>query len=319
MPSHKQLSHWYAQVGQHLEAGILISEAFRMCDGMPTKGRFAMAESLERGETFNHVMAHAPAWLPKADRQFLVAGMETGSLPRTFSNLAVRDATIGATQLKIMLGLTYPMAVLHIVAMLLPVVRMIDYESGVDWNFTTWLQGSLTLLVPIWLIIALLLYLARSHSPLLPRLLRVLPILRRYSLAQSMADLAYSLATFIAAGVPVPSAWRLSVKIVNDARFIKACKQMEPVFATGQDPSAELKHFACFPSDFAAFYRTGAQSGKLDENLFIAGRQYQDRANHAMTLASIVYPSLVFAVVAAIIISTIFKIYSGYLDIFDTL
>jgi len=318
MPSHQDLSNWYAQLGQHLEAGALISDALRLCEGMPAAGRLGMAERLERGDTFTSVMATAPKWLPRADRQFMLAGMETGSLPLTLKNLSERHASIGATQLKLMLGLAYPVGVLHIAALVLPVARMIDYENGVQWDLAQYLVEATAIIVPIWLTIALALYLARSDRSLLPRLLRLMPILRNYAQAQALADLAYSLGTFIAAGVPVPSAWRLSVKLVNDARYTKVAAQLEPAFAAGQDPSAELHQFKCLPADFTAFYRAGALSGQLDSNLLIAGRQYQERANRAMTLASLVYPSLIFAGIAGVIIYTVFKIFGGYLQMLDT-
>lgn len=317
MPSHRDLSNWYAQLGQHLEAGVLLAEALRMCEGMPLKGRHAMAERLEQGDTFNAVMASPPKWLPRADRQFLVAGMETGSLPLTLRNLSERHAAIGATQLKIILGMAYPVGVLHIAALLLPITRMIDYESGVQWDLTRYLTEAAMVIVPIWLVIVTVFCLARSDSPLLPRLLRCLPILRAYSQAQALADLSYSLGTFVAAGVPVPSAWRLSAKLVNDTRFKKLAARLEPTFAAGGDPSAELRQHKCLPADFAAFYRTGADSGQLDSNLLKVGRQYQERANRAMTLAALAYPTLAFAAVAVLVIMTIFDVFGGYLEIFE--
>jgi type II secretory pathway component PulF len=316
MPSHKDLSNWYAQLGQHLEAGVLLADALRLCEGMPVKGRHAMADRLERGDRFNSVMASAPKWLPRADRPFMVAGMETGSLPQTLRNLADRHASIGATQLKLLLGLTYPIGVLHIASLLLPVTRMIDYEKGIQWNLSRYLLESAMMVVPIWLAILTIFLLARSESPLLPRLLRGLPILRRYSYAQALADLAYSLGTFIAAGVPVPSAWRLSAKLVNDPRFRKLAAELESTFAAGKDPSPELRQFKCLPADFAAFYRTGAESGQLDSNLLTVARQYQERANRSMTFAALAYPTLVFAIVAVMVILTIFKVFGGYLQIF---
>jgi type II secretory pathway component PulF len=319
MPSHKDLSNWYAQVGQHLEAGALISDAIRLCEGMPPKGRVAIAERLERGEAFAVVMRNAPKWLPLADRQFMLAGMETGSLPLTLQNLATRHASIGATQVKLMLGLTYPLGVLHLAALLLPIARMIDYEHGVQWDLATYLIETALILIPIWLVIASIFYLVRSHNPMIPHLLRILPILRKYSQYQALADLAYSLGTFIAAGVPVPSAWRLSVNLANDPRYTKVATKLEPIFAAGQDPAQSLKQFKCLPTDFVSFYQAGTQSGQLDKNLLLAGQQYQDRANRAMTLASLVYPSLIFAAIAAIVIYTIFQVFGGYLQMFDTL
>lgn len=319
MISHKQLANWYAQLGQHLEAGVLLADALRLCEGPPARGREAMADRIQNGDTIEAVLRDAPPWLPRADRYFLSAAAETGNLPRTLHNLADRHDRIGATQLKIMLGLLYPLGVFHLAALILPVVRMIDYEVGFQWDTASYITHALALLVPVWVGLGLIYYLAHSDHPLLPRLLRSLPLLRKYSMMQATADLAYALGTFIAAGVPAPSAWRLSVRIVKDHRFDAVLKKLEPIFAQGQEPGEALRQFKCFPPEFRAFYQTGAASGKLDSNLIQAGRQFQQKANTAMTVAALVYPSLIFALVAGLIIVTIFQVYGNYLNVFDQL
>ncbi|MDQ8195136.1 type II secretion system F family protein [Coraliomargarita sp. SDUM461004] len=317
MTSHTELSNWYAQLGQHLEAGVLLSDALRLCKGLPTAERTTMAERLEEGVSFPTVLADAPKWLPPADRQFLLAGWETGNLTQTLANLSARHAEIGASQLKLLLGLTYPLVVLHITIGILPIARMIDFENGLSWSLPQYLLETASLLTPTWCIIATCIYLVRSQHPWLPHILRRLPILKTYSEAQALADLAYSLGTFIAAGVPVPSAWRLSSKLVNDTRYTQATEQLESTFAAGAEPSNKLQQFDCFPADFLSFYQTGARSGQLDTNLLIIGREYQARANRAMTRATIIYPALLLAVIAALVIYTTFSIFGAYLQIFE--
>lgn len=186
-----------------------------------------------------------------------------------------------------------------------------------DWSLSRYLIECAVPLIPLWLIIFAFIYMARNGRRMLQRLLRCLPILRAYSHAQALADLAYSLGTFIAAGVPVPSAWRLSVKLVDDPRYRKAAVKLEPVFAAGQDPSTVLRQIKYFPSDFIAFYRTGAESGQLDSSLLTVGRQYQERANRSMTMAALAYPAFVFAAVAALVILNVFRIFGGYLEILE--
>ncbi|TVP79868.1 MAG: hypothetical protein EA353_05210 [Puniceicoccaceae bacterium] len=317
MPSHKALSNWYAQLGQHLEAGMPLPETLRVCQGVSEQDRSRMADQLEQGRPFREVMSHAPKWLPRADRQFLLAGAETGALPQTLQNLSDRHATIGATQLKLAIGLAYPLFVIHIGALLLPVVGMIDLEDGLDWSPIAWLVGSLRLLLPLWLGLALLGYLAQTRHPALDYLLRWIPILRSYSRSQSLADLAYALGTFIAAGIPVPSAWRLAIKLTPDTRFNQALDRLEPCFAQGRDPSSILAELKCFPGDFVAFYKSGVESSKLDANLLSLGKRYQERANHAMTLAAVIYPTVIFLVLAAMIVISVLRMYGSYLDIFQ--
>ncbi len=317
MASHKQLANWYAGLSRHLEAGVLLADALRLCEGLPAKDLEFMADRIEQGDPLESVLRNAPKWLPETDRYFISAGAETGNLPKTLQNLADRHEHIGATQLKVELGLLYPLAVFHVAAMLLPVVRMIDYESGFQWDTTRYLLRLLPLLLPVWAVLVSLYYLAKVDHPLLPRLLRCLPILNRYSRLQALADLSYSLGTFVAAGVPTPTAWRLSSRIVNDPTIAHAHKHIERAFKEGEEASEALKKFKCFPPEFRAFYKTGAESGKLDSNLLTAGRQYQESANRWMMLAALVYPSLIFALVAGFIIFTIFQVYGQYLSIFD--
>ncbi|CAA6692998.1 MULTISPECIES: type II secretion system F family protein [unclassified Lentimonas] len=319
MISHKLLSNWYLQLAEHLESGTMLAEALSVCTGPSVKDRFRMSALIEAGTPIEAVMNTAPAWLPKADRVFISTAMETGRLPQTLRNLSDRHERIGANQLKAILGILYPLGVYHIAALVLPVVRMIDYEVGFTWDAKQHLLQSSLLIGPLWALIALILFLVKTDNPMLPRILRCIPLLRRYSKAQALADFAYALGTFIDAGVPMDSAWGGSARIAHDPSITRAYRAMEPTFAAGADPATQLKSHKIFPPDFVAFYAAGTQSGKLDQMMLKSGQQYQTQANHAMTYASIVYPTLLFACVAAFIVFTIFQVYGGYLDLLSEL
>ena len=319
MVSHKTLSNWYLQLAEHLESGTMLAEAITVCSGPSPRDRFRMSALIEAGTPIETVMNAAPAWLPKADRVFITTAMETGRLPQTLRNLSDRHERIGANQLKVILGILYPLGVYHIAALILPIVRMIDYEAGFTWDAPKHLLQSSLLIGPLWALIALILFLVKTDNLMLPRILRCIPLLRRYSKAQALADFAYALGTFIDAGVPMDIAWGGSARIAHDPSITRAYRAMEPTFAAGADPVTQLKSHKIFPPDFVAFYAAGTQSGKLDQMMLKSGQQHQTQANHAMTYASIVYPTLLFACVAAFIIFTIFQVYGGYLDLLTDL
>jgi len=319
MASHKVLSNWYRQLTEHLDSGTRLAEAITVCAGPPSKDRFRLAALIEGGTSITEVMEVAPAWLSQSDRVFICTAMETGRLPQTLRNLSDRHERIGATQLKVILGLLYPLGVYHIAALILPIVQMIDYEVGFTWDPARHLLQSSLLIGPVWALAALMLFLVKTDNPMLPRILRCVPLLRRYSKAQALADFSYALGTFIDAGVPMHQAWEGSARIAHDPSISRAYRAIEPTFAAGDDPATQLKAQKVFPSDFIAFYAAGSQSGKLDEMMLNTGQQYQTQANHAMTYASIVYPTLLFACVAAFIVFTIFQVYGGYLDLLNDL
>ncbi|WP_269523880.1 type II secretion system F family protein [Coraliomargarita parva] len=317
MLSHKKLAEWYQQLAQLLEAGMTLAESIRQAGGPPLRDRIRLAESIEAGTSLEQAFAARHNWLPRADRVFLLTAHETGRLPQTCARLGERHRGISGNLLKLVVGLLYPLGVFHIAALILPLVPMIDYENGFHWNWMQHLLGTAALIIPLWTFIALMALMAKIESPVLPRILRCLPLLRRYSKAQAMADLSSSLGTLIEVGISAPQAWRTSATLVNDPAIRKAIRRLEPVFASGDDPAHTLDQYPCFPTLFVTLYRTGARSGSLDHSLHQAGQNFQDEANRAMTFAAFLYPSAVMALVAAIIIYSIFKIYGGYLHTFD--
>ncbi|MDP4609955.1 MAG: type II secretion system F family protein [Opitutales bacterium] len=314
MISHKRLAHWYLQLAQHLEAGTPMAPALRLSKGPPQRHRDRMADELDDGRSLHQVLETAPRWLPRADRIFLAASEQTGRLPQTLSTLMDRHERIGATQMKAIMGLVYPLGVFHVAALVLPLVRMIDFDRGFEWDMQQHLLMTSALLLPVWALCIFITLLAKTEKPLLPRLLRLIPLLRRYSRAQSLADFSYALGTFIETGIPIQAAWKHAVRIGRDNRLNTAYRRIEPILKDGKEPAEILNQFKVFPPDFVAFYQSGALTGQLDSNLIKAGQRYQLQANQAMTFAAIVYPTLLFALVAAFIIFSIFKVYGGYVD-----
>jgi type II secretory pathway component PulF len=314
MLSHKRLASWYRQVSQHLEAGISLPEALKLAEGPAGRDRFTLADKLVTGASISEAMESAASWLPRADRIFISASEQTGRLYQTFRSLADRHDRIGSTQAKATLGLIYPLIVLHIAALVLPLMQMIDYENGFEWSPLQHLLYAGYLVVPIWSVISLIVVLAKTDSPYLHRILRCFPLLRRYSKNQSLANFTYALGTFLEAGIHIQTAWKHSVRLSQDAQIRQAYSRIQPAIDDGENPSELLAQFKVFPPSLRAYYSAGSQTGKLDQNLIQAANEYQAAANQAMTFAAIAYPMLLLIVVASFIIYNIFRVYGGYLD-----
>ncbi|MEX2381425.1 MAG: type II secretion system F family protein [Opitutales bacterium] len=315
--SHKTLSNWYLQMAQHLEAGTPLAEALSRTHGPPAKDRLRLATQIKAGRPVENVLQDAPRWLPRADRPAICAAMESSRLPQTLRNLSDQHAHVGATQLKVVFSLIYPLGVFHFAVLVAPVVGMIDFETGFAWDTDLYLRQTAALIVPVWVAAGLVGFLVKAENPLLPRILRCIPLLCRYSKAQAMANFCYALGTLLDAGVPIRRAWRTSAEIARDPGIARAHRHLDRVLAAGEDPAQHLDGHKCFPPDFVAFYQSGAHTGNLEQNLLHAGGHFQSRANNAMTLAAIVYPTLLFICVAGLIIITIFRVYGGYLDMID--
>ncbi len=313
MASHKTLASWYQQIAQTLESGVPLAGAIELAAGPSQADRIALSRQIQSGMPLDDVLRGAPRWLPRQDRLFISAAARTGRLPQTFSNLAERHSRVGANQLKGILSLLYPLGIFHFGVLITPVVGMIDFEKGFQWNTAAYLGQVAGMLLPLWGIIGLIIFLAKTDSPLLPRLIRCIPILRGYSKSQALADFSYALGTFLDAGTPIRKSWQGAAAVAHDPALSKATRALDAVLVREQDPGPELKRHSCFPPDFVAMYQAGARSGQLDQNLLRLGRQFQEKANTRMTLAAIVYPTILFLLVAGFLVFSILSMYSNYL------
>jgi general secretion pathway protein F/type IV pilus assembly protein PilC len=313
--SHRKLAAWYGQLAQTLEAGVPLPAAVRMARGLGPTGVAVetMAQSIERTGSFDDALRSAGKWLPSSDQLFLSAAAEAGRLPPTLRKLAARHAQMGASQLRLALALLYPAVVLHIGLLLLPVVRMIDWEKGFAWSAGTYVQSVAVLLLPLWGVAALSWLESRRENSLLGHVARRLPFLGRYVRAQRISDLAFALGSFLEAGVAIGQAWAAAGLIVRSRELDAATRDAQAAIARGEPPGERLGAHRCIPQDFVGLYRAGEASGHLDENLHRLAVQYQEQANRALGLATLFYPGLVFLAVAGAIVFQVVSFYAGYL------
>lgn len=315
-PGHRSLAAWYLQLAQQLEAGLPLADALRSSrgTGMPAATLERMAAAIAAGGSADDALRCAETRLPRADWLALSAAAEAGRMPRTLQHLAQRHADLGAAKLKLAMACAYPLGVLHLGLLLLPVMRMIDWEKGFHWSAAAYARGVALGIGPLWAAAIAAWVLARRGNPALLAVARALPVIGRYVRAQALADFSFALANFLEAGVPIGEAWAAAGLVTTSPQLQAAARAMTAVVEGGAAPGPKLAAWPCFPADFVALYHTGEQTGQLDANLHRLAAQYQDAANRALTLVALIYPSLLFLGVAAAVIGYAVALYAGYLD-----
>jgi type II secretory pathway component PulF len=317
-PSHSRLAGWYEQLAQQLEAGLPLPRALRLSHGVGSMAE-RLAVEIERGNSVDGALRAAGTALPSSDRLALAAAADAGRLTHVLRVLAARHAQVATTQRRMVFACLYPIAVLHLGLLLLPVMRMIDWEKGFLWRTSAYVSGVAGGLVPLWALLIAGWILAQRQSPLLMRAARCLPALRGYVRAQSLADLAFALGIFIEAGVPIGRAWATAGASSRSMDLKQAAAAMEQTVARGEAPGGKLAAFACFPPDFIAHYRTGETTGQLDASLARLATQYQESADRSLVVATFLYPALLFLTVAAAVAYFVITMYAGYLKMLTNL
>ena len=167
--SHRRLSSWYHQLAQQLEAGLPFADAVRSAGGtgLPDAGLEAVAGTVEAGGTIAAAWKAAERWLPLADRLVLSAAAESGRMPAVLTSLAQRHQQLGAAKLRAALACMYPLVLLHVGLIVLPLTGMIDWEKGFAWNPGAYARTLVLTLLPLWTILVVLAILIRRQHPAL--------------------------------------------------------------------------------------------------------------------------------------------------------
>jgi len=304
-----------------LEAGLTLAEALRMArgNGVPRTQLEHMAATIEAGGSVSDAFQSSGDWLPFADKLFLSAAAAAGRMPRTLRVLSSRHAELGAAKLRVALGCLYPTALVHLGLLLLPVVRMIDWEKGFTWDASAYVRGLCLTLLPLWALVLAVWTLAKQESPIIASIARALPIVGRYVRAQSLADFAFGLGNFLDAGVPIDQAWATASMISRSPVLQAAANDIGQAIGRGEPPGPRLAAWSCFPQDFAALYRSGEVSGQLEQNLLHLAALNQEEAQRALKLVTVVYPGAMFLAVAVGVGYFVISIYGGYLKMLTDL
>jgi len=310
---HGTLARWYHALAQHLEAGMTLVDGIRSIEGPPAGDREPMATALSSGLDLDAVLTDAPAWISNTDRQLISAGHGSGTLPDVLRGLAARHE-IQQQALRAVIGaMIYPLVILHFAVFVLPAGRLIS--EGIS----DYLQAILTLLVPLWVILLIIVAGVRCRVRLFGWLGDFLPGIRGYRRNSALRDICLVLRSFVSAGCRLDEAWYGACEATGRQRYIQAGIRCATTVQAGSPPSQVLPELKVFPPDFIRIYRSGEETGKLEESLTILEGEYGRKASASLAAASFWYPKLLFLMVAVFLAWQVVGFYAGYFEMIDDL
>jgi type II secretory pathway component PulF len=303
----QRLGSWYLALADALEAGLGLPEAVERTTGIDPGARNALAERLRAGEPVERVWQEPDSPVPRRDAVLLAAGAVTGRMPRVLRRLAA-ERTIAARQLgRLAMATAYPLFVLHFGALLVPVSQLIAGAAA------GYVRSVLAVLVPVWLVFGGLAVGLRRSEQWRRRLLGCLPGFAGYQRHRDLAVLASSLEAGISAGLPLDRAWTLAGDATGAPAWRAVAQEARQMVLAGQPPSAALERAGPCAPEFVAAYRNGEFSGRLEQALETLAEHHIERADRGLTLATFLYPQLVFIAVAVWVAATVIARYAEYL------
>lgn len=327
--SQKQLAQLCRRVGSSLEAGIDSRKIWqreataRSSPGLQSR-LDQIYNGIARGDSLSDALQATGDYFPSLLHEMVAVGEETGKLPEIFKHLA--DHYDHQLQLRraFLASIAWPVlqlsAAIAIVGLLIWVLgflpRGLDGEPpdvlGLGLVGFKGLMVYLFLVGCIALVVAALVVAFRRGlawvGPLQKALLAV-PILGRCLETLCLSRMAWSLHLTLETAMDLPRALALSLKSTRNARYSDQIPRIANYVLEGNEIHEALAATRAYPREFIDALEVGERSGKLPETMGILARQYQDQARRAMAVLTMLAGFLVWALVAAMIIFMIIRLF----------
>lgn len=312
-----QRADFYLQLGQLTGAGLGLVRALEQLKRNPPAPSYRrpieqVLDGLAGGCTLTESLQGVDNWLPVFDTSLLRAGEESGRLEACFRSLT-DYYRVRARLARGMIGdLAYPAFLFHFAVFILPFPKL--FSSG-DW--LAYLAQTFGVLIPIYAVVALMIYAAQSgHGEVwrgrLEAILQRVPVLGTARHYLALSRLAAALEALTSAGVSIVEAWELAATASGSPALRQTVVAWRPMVDAGRTPAEVVRDSPRFPELFANQYATGEISGTLDDTLRRLRAYYEEEGSRKLHAVAQWTPRAIYFFVVLLIAYQIVHFYLGY-------
>ncbi len=313
---------FYHQLAQMVQAGIGLPQALETLrnSARSRASRRALTtvlDELRRGGTLSEALGATGRWLPRFDVALLAAGEQSGRLDACCQILSDYHRERAATIREILHQLGWPLLTLFVAFLIFPVDRLVGLFLCGD--VAGFLIPKLEQLGIAALLVWGFLYLNQSRRgeglrAVIERVTLPVPLLGKARRAGALARVTLALEALLNAGVNLVTAWEMAADASGSPRLKRAVRQACRDITAGATPSEALQRTGVFPEEFLAYYGSGEQSGRLDENLRYLQRHYRDEARRLTRGLCVWIPRILYLLILVIVGMSVISFWTGYYD-----
>ncbi len=341
-PKPRDLSVFCRQFVSMTKAGVSILESLKMLSEQTENKKLKEATegvrvNVEKGETLAKSLALYPKVFPSLMVNMIAAGESSGSLDTAMERMAIqfeKSAKINAMVKKAMI---YPVivcivAVAVVVVMLVKVIPsyavMFD-DLGTELPALTIAVRSLSdFLLDTWyiqlpiLIVAIIALKAFAGTDvgkhIFHKIQLKIPAINNMVVKKSSSQMARTMSTLLAAGVPLVEAVDIVSNTMENVYFKEALDECKNQIIIGQPLSRPLEDTKLFPPMVYHMVRIGEESGNTEEMLTKLADYYDEEVEMAVQSLMAAMEPMIILVLAGIVgimiaacIGPMFKMYSA--------
>ena len=323
----KELALLCSQFAIILASGLSVERCVSMVAAQ-TKNKYLrrmldkVSEEVGAGYSLAQSFENNAPYLPKTFTETLRAGEQSGTLESCFQRLHAYYDRSAKTRAKIVSTLTYPVMVIIvaivvfviIIAVAVPAFTTAFNEIGSDLpGVTKALMAVSTFFTKWWwLLLAILALLViacltfrrteRGRAALAAWSLTRAPLRRIHSM-NAAAQFAHSMATLLAAGLPLPRALEVTANVVSNYTFSLAVRQVRQDVERGRPMAESMSAIDYFPPMLTEMVGVGERSGSLEETLDVIGDYYDNEVSVTTArLLSVLEPIITICLAVLVVV-----------------
>ncbi len=334
----QEVAAFTRQLATLIKAGIPLAEALGALaeQGENKKFQRVLAEirqKVNEGSSLADTLGAHPTIFPELYTNMVRSGEAAGNLDAVLARLADFLDAQHALRSKVSGALTYPiiMVVLGTVIMgvlmvvVVPKITSIFQDMGktLPWN-TQFLIFTSELVANWWWALILLggltywLYRRWSRQPkgkaVLDRVRLKLPLIGPLVRYVGVARFARTLATMLAAGVPVLAALEITKKVLNNTVLEKVVEEARDAIREGESIATPLKRSGQFPSLMVHMVSVGERSGQLEAMLENVATAYERDVEGKVARLTTVLSPLLIVIMALAVVFIVFSVLQPIMD-----
>lgn len=314
----KRLGIFYRKLATLVTSGTSVIEAMDIVSSQMSSSEFRYAclqikQHLSQGGSFGDAFSKFPDIFPAWQVNIVKYSETAGRLGVGLSRLADYLERDYSTQMHVVIGLAYPVLLLHIAIFLLPVVDFVTCGAG------SYIAGVLKLIIPIYGT----LFLIYLSSRLLKRpqfkiifdgFVLGIPVLGNIARQLALTQFIRALQCLSSSGVTIIGAWKMAAEACGNKVIKSAVLKGLPLIEQGQGLSKAFIQARVFSRDMIGMMATAEKSGSIVQMLdTIAG--YSEKENEtAVAVLARIMPVFVYLVIAGYIGYRIISFYLGYFN-----
>jgi general secretion pathway protein F len=334
----QEVAAFTRQLATLLKAGIPLAEALGALgeQGDNKKLERVLAEirqKVNEGSSLADTLAAHPKIFPELYTNMVRSGEAAGNLDAVLARLADFLDAQHTLRAKVSGALTYPIIMLVLGSLIMGVLMVVvvpkitsifeDLGKTLPWNtqlliFMADVMGSYWWAVLIFIALGYWFFRRWSRTPngraVVDRIQLRIPLIGPLVRYVGVARFARTLATMLAAGVPVLTALEIVKKVLNNTVLEKVVEEARDAIREGESIATPLKRSGQFPSLMVHMVAVGERSGQLEAMLENVATAYERDVEGKVTRLTTILSPLLIVGMALCVVFIVFSVLQPILD-----